>query len=392
MKLLERLENCDVDGFGVGSILLGGGAAAYVLDAHSKPPNSPTCSNNSSHHSGQYEESKMEDHTEISRDSPNDSSSLPPKFAPLHYNDVDIMLEIDFQEWDELVAQWTQTQISQISQLSTNATNELCSCSLHSNDHGNGSDESKGPDVIHVDDSTVDRNETIPTDEVKEADDDSDDQDHHEPAPSNTAPSETNPSGANPSETVDEDLENTDTAATDIAVKDIAVSDEEDEEQKDLESSPSKQSQALSPSRSISESEEAKTPSPRSTDSAVIELPFRSEKEHHVAVYAAIRSAFLECLREFAPRDMQQMDIEDICNAYVDAQKRVHTYSLSANLCHFHFSLYFLSMSHDALRVLCRSVSIHSLSPTLSLQSLYGISMRNLYAESLCGIYIEYCH
>ena len=50
--------------------------------------------------------------------------------------------------------------------------------------------------------------------------------------------------------------------------------------------------------------------------------PWRSAREHHVAVYAAIRSTFLECLREFAPRHMQQLDIEDICNAYVDAQKR----------------------------------------------------------------------
>ena len=58
-------------------------------------------------------------------------------------------------------------------------------------------------------------------------------------------------------------------------------------------------------------------------DEFELELPFRNADEHHVAVYAAIRTAFLECLRDFAPKDMQNVDIEDICAAYIDTQKRV---------------------------------------------------------------------
>ena len=54
-----------------------------------------------------------------------------------------------------------------------------------------------------------------------------------------------------------------------------------------------------------------------------IPLPYRNAREHHVAVYAAIRNAFLESLREFAPKCMQDMDVEDICAAYIDTQKRV---------------------------------------------------------------------
>eukprot|EP01083_Nonionella_stella_P317187 1153609_1 len=87
LSLLKRLETCDVDGFCVEAILLGGGAAAYVSDEHSKPKDSKTTDNNSDNNSGNTDE---------------DGYSNECKYPPLHYNDVDIMLEIDFEDWDYL--------------------------------------------------------------------------------------------------------------------------------------------------------------------------------------------------------------------------------------------------------------------------------------------------
>merc|ERR1712176_750400 len=81
LSLLKRLECCAVDGFQVEAILLGGGAAAYVLDKHSKP--------SIAHDNNNDDNLENENKNEY-------------KFPPLHYNDVDIMLEIDFVEWNDL--------------------------------------------------------------------------------------------------------------------------------------------------------------------------------------------------------------------------------------------------------------------------------------------------
>lgn len=240
LTLLRRLEYscCGVDGFEVEAILLGGGAAAYVLDEHSKPSISKPSivhrhhqhrhlhnddinnidNNNNNNHDDNIsnggndnEESKNDHHDD------NKTKSFIGKYPPLHYNDVDLMLEIKIEEWHNLIAKWTK---------------------LQQDSHFNENDNK----LIN-----------------------------------------------------DEEIGN-------------------DDKDKNEEAIPNGKNDCIIPK-----------------DTFELKLPFRNAEEHHVAVYAAIRTAFLECLRDFAPKDMQNVDVEDICAAYIDTQKRVCFCFISLN-------------------------------------------------------------